>query len=188
MQQVSIRTGITIVPPRRRQFSPTTPLAGDTHGYTHIWYVPGNHFPVFLSENSRVSTPAMRTMKVMMEPTDLWRWGTHGQQEKNSDLVWPATWNKYNSNFGYLKLGHSSKSSMTAPDLDAMLYRIGWGHGQYIRSRGRTLSQGNPRPSGRPLRRRLTKGHILWKLKQLQPHLFRVLWTIYVNPTSPITA
>ncbi len=146
------------------------PLAGDTHGYTHIWYVPGNHYPVFLSENCRVSTPAMRTMKVMMEPDDLWPEGYTGQQEKNSDLVWPATWNKYNSNFGYLKLGEVEKF-YDGTDLDAMLYRIGWGHGQYIRSRVERYRRGIPVRPDDPCER-MTKGHILWKLNNSCNHIF----------------
>ena len=146
------------------------PLHGDTHGYTHIWYVPGNMHPNFLSENCRVSTPALRAMKVMMKPEDLWPEGYDGLQKKNSPYPWPEVWNKYNSNFGYVKLGEIERF-YDAEDLDSMLYRIGWGHGYYIRSRVERYRRGYPIEQA-PRKERITKGHLLWAFNNSCNHIF----------------
>lgn len=155
------------------------PLGGDTHGYTHIWYVPGNYHPVFLSENCRVSTPAKRTMKRMMKPEDLWPAGYDGLQHKNSELPWPEQWNQYNSNQGYWKLG-DIESYYDATDLDAQLYRIGWGHGDYLRRRVERYRRG--RPLGAASNERITKGHLLWKLNNSSNHIFFGVIDYFLEP------
>jgi hypothetical protein len=144
------------------------PLAGDTHGYTHIWFVPGNYYPVFLSENNRVSTPAKRTMRRMMKEEDLWPQGYDGLQHKNNELPWPEQWNKYNSNQGYWKLGDIG-AYYDATDLDAMLYRLGWAHGDYLRRRVERYRRGIPNGQ---YGKRVTKGHILWKFNNSCNHIF----------------
>ena len=50
------------------------PEVGDTHGYTHLWFVPGRLYPNFLSENCRVSIPPLRTLHRMMTDEELLRW------------------------------------------------------------------------------------------------------------------
>ncbi len=161
------------------------PLGGDTHGYTHIWYVPGNYHPVFLSENCRVSTPAKRTMQRMMKPEDLWPTGYDGMQHKNSELPWPEQWNKYNSNMGYWKLG-DIESYYDATDLDAQLYRIGWGHGDYLRRRVERYRRGRPLEASS--NERITKGHLLWKLNNSSNHIFFGVIDYFMEPFIPYYA
>ncbi len=159
------------------------PLTGDTHGYTHIWYVPGNMYPTFLSENCRVSTPALRTMKVMMKPEDLWPEGYTGLQRKNSPYPWPEAWNQYNSNFGYVKLGEIERF-YDGEDLESMLYRIGWGHGYYLRSRVERYRRGYPSELG-PRKERITKGHLLWKFNNSSNHIFFGVIDYFGEPYIP---
>jgi hypothetical protein len=155
------------------------PLAGDTHGYTHIWYVPGSYYPVFLSENNRVSTPAKRTMKRMMKEEDLWPADYDGLQHKNCELPWPEQWNKYNSNQGYWKLG-KIESYYDATDLDSMLYRIGWAHGDYLRRRIERYRRG--RPLEDTSNKRISKGHILWLLNAGTNHIFFNVVDYFLEP------
>ena len=155
------------------------PLEGDTHGYTHIWYVPGNYYPVFLSENNRVSAPAKRTMRRMMKTEDLWPEGYDGLQHKNSELPWPEQWNKYNSNQGYWKVGQI-ESYYDATDLDAMLYRLGWAHGDYLRRSVERCRRGIPQEDGTG--RRITRGHLLWKLNNSCNHIFFGVIDYFLEP------
>lgn len=155
------------------------PLGGDTHGYTHVWFVPGSHYPVFLSENCRVSTPAKRTMVKMMKPEDLWPAGYDGKQHKNNKYPWPIEWNKYNSNQGYLKLG-DIESYYDATDLDSQLYRIGWGHGNYLRQRIERYRRG--RHSTSSTNKRITQGHLLWKLNNSSNHIFFGVIDYFLEP------
>ncbi|MDR1420288.1 MAG: hypothetical protein LBI86_07935 [Treponema sp.] len=158
---------------------PNDPLAGDTHGYTHIWYVPGSYYPVFLSENNRVSAPAKRTMKRMMKSGDLWPEGYDGLLHKNSEFPWPEEWNKYNSNQGYWKLG-DIQNYYDATDLDAMLYRLGWAHGDYLRRRVERYRRGIPLENG--MGNRITKGHILWKFNNSCNHIFFGVIDYFLEP------
>jgi hypothetical protein len=158
---------------------PNDPLGGDTHGYTHIWFVPGSYYPVFLSENNRVSTPAKRTMKRMMKEEDLWPEAYDGLQHKNNELPWPEQWNKYNSNQGYWKLGEI-ESYYDATDLDSMLYRIGWAHGDYLRRRIERYRRG--RPAEDTSNQRISKGHILWLLNAGTNHIFFNVVDYFLEP------
>ena len=162
------------------------PLKGDTHGYTHLWYVPGYMYPVFLSENCRVSTPALRTMQVMMKPEDLWPEGYNGLQRKNSPYPWPLEWNKYNSNIGFVKLGEIERF-YDAEDLPSMLYRIGWGHGYYIRSRVERYRRGYPVEQA-DKGERITKGHLLWKFNNSCNHIFFGVIDYFCEPYIPYYA
>ena len=155
------------------------PLEGDSHGYTHVWYVPGNYYPVFLSENNRVSAPAKRTMRRMMREEDLWPENYDGLQHKNSEQIWPEQWNKYNSNQGYWKVGNV-ESYYDATDLDAMLYRLGWAHGDYLRRTVERYRRGIPQEDGTG--RRVTRGHLLWKLNNSCNHIFFGVIDYFLEP------
>lgn len=136
------------------------PESGDTHGYTHLWYVPGARFPVFLSENCRVSTPVMRTMQRMMSPQELWPEGYRGQNTKKVRRAWPRTWEKHNSNQGVIKLG-PVEHYYDADDAESLIYNIGAAHCEYIRKDVERFRRG--KTASKPEGERKTKGHILWK-------------------------
>jgi beta-mannosidase len=136
------------------------PSAGDTHGYTHLWFVPGRGFPVFLSENCRVSTPPMRTMKKMMTPQELWPDGYDGKVTRRHKLLWPETWCAHNSNLGYLKLG-PIEHYYDADSAEEMIYRIGAAHAEYIRRDVERFRRGYSLENGG--KKRITTGHMLWK-------------------------
>lgn len=136
------------------------PAGGDTHGYTHLWYVPQAAYPVFLSENCRVSTPVMRTMKRMMEPQELWPEGYRGQNTKRVRRAWPQTWEKHNSNQGVIKLG-PVEHYYDADDAESMIYNIGAAHCEYIKKDVERFRRG--KTAREPEGERKTKGHILWK-------------------------
>jgi beta-mannosidase len=136
------------------------PREGDTHGYTHLWYVPGSYYPVFLSENCRVSAPPLRTMQIMMTPGELWPEGYTNIMTKKQRLCWPETWNQHNTNNGAVKVG-SVENYLDAEDPASLIYRLGAAHANYIKRDVERFRRGKPVSQAEGPR--LTKGHLLWK-------------------------
>ncbi|EMS70045.1 beta-mannosidase [Ruminiclostridium cellobioparum] len=136
------------------------PREGDTHGYTHLWYVPGSYYPVFLSENCRVSAPPLRTMQIMMTPGELWPEGYTNIMTKKQRLCWPETWNQHNTNNGAVKVG-PVENYLDAEDPASLIYRLGAAHANYIKRDVERFRRGKPVSQAEGPR--LTKGHLLWK-------------------------
>ena len=136
------------------------PKEGDTHGYTHLWFVPGREFPVFLSENCRVSAPAVKSMRRMMTEEEFWPAGYSGRVTRKTMLQWPESWSRHNTNQGYLKLG-PVEHYYDALSPEELVYNLGAAHGEYIREqvgRFRRGYSGDHRAN-----KRRTGGHLLWK-------------------------
>lgn len=136
------------------------PSTGDTHGYTHLWFVPGREYPVFLSENCRVSTPAIKTMERMMTAEELWPAGYAGKVTKKNRLSWPKSWNGHTTNEGWKKLG-PVEHYPDPEDAEELIYRIGAAHGEYIHEQVCRFRRGYA--GGGAGGERITNGHMLWK-------------------------
>lgn len=136
------------------------PRTGDTHGYTHLWEVPGARYPIFASENCRVSAPALRTMRRMMTDEELWPEGFCGLITKDAPLIWPATWSAHNTNEGYKKAGPIERF-YDADDAPSLIYRLGAAHGLYIKRDVERFRRG--RPDWESDGSRHTHGHLLWR-------------------------
>ncbi|MFA9380584.1 MAG: glycoside hydrolase family 2 protein [Acetanaerobacterium sp.] len=136
------------------------PREGDTHGYTHLWYVPGAKYPVFLSENCRVSAPPLRSMQRMMSPEELWPKNYTGLMTKKQPLCWPEAWNRHNTNSGAIKVG-PIENYYDADDAPSLIYRLGAAHANYIKRDVERFRRGKPASDAEGPRK--TKGHLLWK-------------------------
>lgn len=136
------------------------PLGGDTHGYTHVWFVPGREYPVFLSENCRVSAPELKTMKRMMTPEELWPKDYINVTTKRNSLSWPKSWGDHNTNEGAGKLGPVERF-LDAENAEELIYRIGMAHSEYIRRDVERFRRGRRDSEQENVRH--TKGHLLWK-------------------------
>lgn len=136
------------------------PSAGDTHGYTHLWFVPGRKFPVFLSENCRVSTPPLITMRKMMTPEELWPENCKVQVTRRNRLEWPESWNEHTTNECWKKLG-PVEHYPEARNAEELIYRIGAAHAEYIHEQVCRFRRGYAGGNGKGVRK--TKGHLLWK-------------------------
>lgn len=137
------------------------PEVGDTHGYTHLWYVPGRKFPVFLSENCRVSVPPLRTLEKIMSSGELWPEDYNGKVTRRKPLKWPETWSRHNTNQGYLKLG-PVEHYFDAETPRELAYRINASYSEYIHKEVGRFRRGYPGDRGKD--RRITQGHMLWRL------------------------
>lgn len=137
------------------------PREGDSHGYTHQWYVPGVKYPVFLSENARFSAPALRTMKRMLTEEELWPAGYNGQNTKERRMPWPETWENHCCGETGLRLG--PVEHYYDPDCpEALIYNLGAAYSEYIKKDVERFRRG--KPDYAPEGERITKGHLLWKL------------------------
>lgn len=137
------------------------PEVGDTHGYTHLWFVPGRKFPVFLSENCRVSVPPLRTLETIMSPQELWPEDYTGMVTRNNPLKWPKSWSNYNTNQGYLKLG-PVEHYYEPENLQELIYRINAAYSEYIHKEVGRFRRGYSGENGKG--ERIVQGHMLWKL------------------------
>ncbi len=137
------------------------PTVGDTHGYTHLWFVPERNYPIFLSENCRVSTPSLKTMKKMMSSQDLWPSKYNNIVTRDNLLPWPESWNYHNTNDGAIKLG-PIENYYDASNPNELVYKIGAAHAEYIRKDVERFRRG--RDVHDKEQERKTKGHLLWKL------------------------
>jgi len=137
------------------------PQIGDTHGYTHLWFVPGRRFPRFLSENCRVSAPTYRSMLRMMKPEELWPAGYHAGITREQPYEWPESWNAHTPNEGWRKLGPVERYD-DAQNARQMVERTARAHGEYIREQVSDFRRGY---AGDELNgNRQTAGHLLWRL------------------------
>lgn len=137
------------------------PEMGDTHGYTHLWFVPGRKFPVFLSENCRVSAPPLRTLEKMMSPQELWPKEYTGKVTRKNPLKWPKSWNYYNTNQGYLKLG-PVEHYYDPENPRELIYKINAAYSEYLHKEVGRFRRGYE--GGRGKKQRIVQGHMLWKL------------------------
>ena len=135
------------------------PLGGDTHGYTHLWFVPGRQYPVFLSENCRVSPPTLRSLRRMMPPEELWPTGYRGGLTRTNPYEWPETWNRHAPSEGWKKLG-PVEHYRDAETPEELVYRAGMAHAEYIHIQMGRFRRGRAGAAG--VRR--TNGHLLWRL------------------------
>lgn len=136
------------------------PLIGDTHGYTHLWFVPGREFPILLSENNRVSVPPLRTLKKMMEPEELWPKEYTGKVTRKNPLKWPVSWSRHNTNEGHLKLG-PLEHYFDPETPEELVYNINQSYVEYLHEqvgRFRRGYKGEEKNTGRR-----TRGHLIWK-------------------------
>ena len=135
------------------------PAGGDTHGYTHLWFVPGRMYPVFLSENCRVSTPTLRSMRKMMPQDELWPADYRCGYTRSNPYEWPETWNCHTPSEGWKKVGPVERYR-DAETPEEMVYRIGMAHAEYIREQVSRFRRGRADDEGT----RITNGHLLWRL------------------------
>lgn len=138
------------------------PQCGDTHGYTHLWFVPGRAYPHFLSENCRVSTPTWQSMNQMMTPDELWEEGTYALTAHHPCEI-PESWMKHTPNEGWLKLG-PVEHYRDAETPQEMVYRVCAAHAEYIHEQVGRFRRGRAPWENSDIRH--TNGHLLWRLNE----------------------
>lgn len=158
------------------------PREGDTHGYTHIWFVPGSEFPVMLSENTRVSTPALKSLRRYLGDDRLWPDGYSGAVRNHNEPPMPEAWLE-RAPGGVWQRTKGIERFFDADTPEALVYRMGSAHALHLRRTVESLRRG--RPSGASSEDRICRGHLVWKLNEPYPAFYSSMIDYYLEPYIP---
>lgn len=159
------------------------PAAGDSHSYTHIWYVPGEDYPVLFTENTRLSLPSLKTLKRLVDPDIFWPEGFDGTVQEWDDDPLPPSWMELTSghDFAAYRLGPVEQFYDTGDTPEGLIYRVGAAHSLYIRRYVERYRRGRPATASSSQRKCM--GHYLWKLNNTWPMIYSNVIDYYLEPT-----
>lgn len=172
------------------------PDVGDTHGYTHFWFVRGCLHPVILTENARWSPPQIRTLKrYIPEPHVFWPEGFRSRiahrraapsgpgspskglnndgfvdsRDIHEDGLLPPSWQLLgkDGNVTNRRAGPIQAFYDTGDSPEGLIHRIGSAHALFMRREIERLRQGRPAHQAHLPRR--TQGHYWWRLNGTWP-------------------
>lgn len=154
------------------------PRVGDTHSYTNSWYVPGSDYPIFASENLRVSFPREKSLKRYLRTEKLPAPGIR----KHGDLPWPEEYEAVTSAESYKKIP-AVEEFYDASTSGEMIYRFGAAAGKYIKESVERYRRGRSPLS--PTGERICKGHFIWKWNTTFPHIYSSVLDAYLEQKMP---
>ena len=155
------------------------PRAGDTHGYTHIWFVPGADYPVLLSENTRVSTPALKSLKRYLGDECLWPVNYSGAVRNQNESPMPQSWLE-RAPGGVWPRTKNIEKFYDADNPEDLIYRMGSAHALHLRETVEKCRRG--RPADDDSGSRICKGHLVWKLNEPYPAFYSSMIDYYLEP------
>lgn len=161
------------------------PLAGDTHGYTHMWYVPGADYPIMLSENTRISTPSVRSMKRYLGNAEMWPKGFTGLVRSIKDCPLPDTWMEYAPN-GVRERMRNIEKFYDADNPEDLAYKMGSAHALHLYETVERSRRGKPAHDA--FGRRRCMGHTVWKLNEPWPAFYSSMVDYYLECFIPYYA
>lgn len=172
------------------------PDFGDSHGYTHFWFVRGADYPVILTENARWSPPLRKTLERYIGDRDAF-WpegfesrirhtrlpqvgpgsltaglnndGKVGQRDFSNDKLLPPSWKKLGKDGGITnrRAGPIGDFYDTGDTPDGLIYRIGSAHGTFVRREIEKFRRGRPASEAHLPRR--VQGHYWWRFNGTWP-------------------
>lgn len=176
---------------------PNDPLKGDTHGYTHFWFVRGCDYPVLITENARWSPPILPTLKKYVgEENDLWPEGfvskiAHRRapptgpgapstgvggndaaietRDIHDDGFIPPAWQLLGKDGTNpnRRTGPVGDFYDTGDSPEGLIYRIGSAHSEFLRRDIERFRRGRPHYESHLPRR--TMGHYWWRFNGTWP-------------------
>lgn len=155
------------------------PGAGDSHGYTHIWFVPGAEYPVMLSENTRISVPALKSLKRYLGDKPLWPEDFTGKVKNHNDPPMPQTWLE-RAPGGVWPRTKNYERFYDADNPEDLIYKLGSAHSHHLRETVERCRRG--RPWYDDTGERICKGHLIWKLNEPYPAFYSSMIDYYLEP------
>jgi hypothetical protein len=175
---------------------PNDPDHGDTHGYTHFWFVRGCDYPLILTENARWSPPGLKTLRrYIPDPAAVWPEGfvsrvrhrrapASGPGSPSSGLnndgkvdardiheggLLPPAWQRLgkDGNITNGRAGPIGDFYDTGDTPEGLIHRHGSAHALFMRREIERLRRG--RPAALAAQPRRTQGHYWWRLNGTWP-------------------
>lgn len=162
-----------------RGMNPNDPRAGNTHGYTNLWYVPGYDYLNFASEDTRIAAPPLHSLKRFMAPEDIWPTGYSTLALPGNKLPFPETWLPYTTSESWKKTG-PVEQFYDATDIAALVYRLGMAEGLYYQDTVERQRRG--RPASDPTDHRCCGGYIVWKFNDSWPQVYSAKVDYFLEP------
>lgn len=168
------------------------PRFGDSHSYTHQWFVPGQNYPVMFTENTRISTARLKTMRRVLGPERLWPEGFPGVQKPISTdelqretayRFLPDTWMPLTLGREALlgRMGRFSDFFPSDRSPEGLIRLYGAAHSSFIETEVEAYRRGRPHHEHHLPRR--TMGHYLWKLNNALPMIYSNVIDYFLEPT-----
>ncbi len=159
---------------------PNDPGQGTTHGYSHVWFVPGSGLPNFTPEDTRVCPYEEKSLRLFMKAEDLWPEGYTDARTYGRLYPYPDTWVKHTANESWRKVGPVERF-YDAHDLESLLYRIGAANEAYYGELIDRCRRG--RLAGEPQDMRRNGGYLYWRLNDSWPMHFCAKIDYFLEPT-----
>jgi hypothetical protein len=146
--------------------------AGDSHSMNHRYFLPGDAYPVLFVENTRIGSPAPRSLRRYLTADELWPPGFVPGVRQPGGFPVPATWKRL------MTLGEAFIAERLPPveefcdpvSAEDLAYSLSAAHGQYLRRCVERYRRGRPGTEQGGARR--TMGHYIWKFNDTFPMLF----------------
>ena len=155
------------------------PREGNTHGYTNMWFVPGYDYLNFASEDTRIATPVVHSLKRFIKPEHLWPEGYSTVSLHGNKYPFPKSWLPYTTGESWKKTG-PVQEFYDANDLAGLVYRIGMAEGLYYQDTVERQRRG--RPAEEPSDRRCCGGYIVWKFNDSWPQIYSAKVDFFLEP------
>ncbi len=167
---------------------PNDPLEGDSHSYTHGYYLPGEEFPVLFSENTRIAPPQIHSVQRYLEGDEFWPEGFTGMIHSRKDTPMPPSWmdRTLGNSFWYGRPGPMGLFFDTGDTPEGLIYRMGAAYEHYLRELVERMRRGRRADEPEYLRRSF--GHYLWKLNATWPQIYGEMIDYYLEPTMAFYA
>jgi beta-galactosidase/beta-glucuronidase len=155
------------------------PREGNTHGYTNMWFVPGYDYLNFASEDTRIATPVVHSLKRFIKPEHLWTEGYSTLYLHGDKYPFPKAWLPYTTGESWKKTG-PVEQFYDATDLAGLVYRIGMAEGLYYQDIVERQRRG--RPAEEASDRRCCGGYIVWKFNDSWPQIYSAKVDFFLEP------
>jgi hypothetical protein len=159
--------------------NPNDPRAGNTHGYTNMWFVPGYDFLNFASEDTRIAAPTLKSLKRFMKPEEIFPEGYTTLALHGNKLPFPKSWLPYTTSESWKKTG-PVEQFYDATDAASLINRIGMAEGIYYQDTIERQRRG--RPAAEKSDRRCCGGYIVWKYNDSWPEIYSAKVDYFLEP------
>ncbi|MFC1764196.1 glycoside hydrolase family 2 protein, partial [Planctomycetota bacterium] len=159
--------------------NPNAPEAGNTHGYTNMWFVSGYDYLNFASEDTRIAAPPLPSLQQFMAPNDIWPADYSPVYTHGNIHPFPQSWLKYTTSSSWKKTGPVEQfyDPTNAADL---VHRLGMAEALYYQDVIERQRRGRAATDPNGLRR--CGGYLVWKYNDSWPQIYSAKVDYFLEP------